>query len=103
MTERIDTKAALADMRATKHDLQGESPVLMTIPFNRLNRWIDALAQEIAQREAREPQPMTDEEAHAYGWAISQGYQSVAARYAKTLAKFIERVRLGSLAAEENL
>jgi hypothetical protein len=54
MPERIDTKVVLADMRATKRDLQGESPAIMTIPFNRLNRWIAALAQEIADREALE-------------------------------------------------
>jgi len=52
MTERIDAKVVLADMRATKRDLQGESPAIMTIPFNRLSRWIAALAQEIAQQDA---------------------------------------------------
>ena len=54
MSEPIDTKAVLDDMRATKRDLGGERPVIMTVPFNRLNRWIAALAQEIADREALE-------------------------------------------------
>lgn len=34
---------------------------------------------------------MTEEENQAYKWATSQGFQSIAARYAKVLAKYIER------------
>ncbi len=34
---------------------------------------------------------MTKEEQEAFDWAINQEYQSVAARYARTLAKYIQR------------
>lgn len=34
---------------------------------------------------------MTEEENQAYKWATSQEFQSVAARYAKVLARYIER------------
>lgn len=34
---------------------------------------------------------MTEEENEAYKWAMQQGFQSVAARYSKVLAKYIER------------
>jgi len=34
---------------------------------------------------------MTNDERIAYEWAIKQQFQSVAARYARTLAKYIKR------------
>jgi len=37
---------------------------------------------------------MTKEEEHAYNWAREQQFQSVAARYARALARYIERCRL---------
>ena len=36
---------------------------------------------------------MTDEELKAYNWALSQPFPSVAARYARILAKYIERLK----------
>ncbi len=44
----------------------------------------------IDMNEANQPN-MTDDEAYAYQWALNQKFQSVAARYARTLAKFIRR------------
>ncbi len=37
---------------------------------------------------------MDDDEMHAYEWAIKQLFRSVAADYARTLAKYIKRVKL---------
>ena len=34
---------------------------------------------------------MTEEEAQAFEWALHQQFQSVAARYARTLAEYIKR------------
>lgn len=34
---------------------------------------------------------MTEDEYKAYQWALNQNYQSVAARYAKILAKYIQK------------
>lgn len=37
------------------------------------------------------------EERMAYDWAIDQDFQSVAARYARVLAKYLQRMRIGEL------
>lgn len=37
------------------------------------------------------PEGMTSEEKEAYEWSLGQKFQSVAARYARSLAKFIDR------------
>lgn len=37
---------------------------------------------------------MTDEQKQAYEWALNQQYQSVAARYARTLAEYIRQERI---------
>ena len=41
---------------------------------------------------------MTNDERIAYEWAIKQQFQSVAARYARTLAKYIKRSGVGDAA-----
>ena len=37
---------------------------------------------------------MTDEQKQAYEWALNQQYQSVAAKYARTLAEYIRQDRI---------
>jgi hypothetical protein len=45
---------------------------------------------------------MNKEELIAYNWALKQGFNSVAARYARFLAKFIERARQYTKESPEN-
>lgn len=45
---------------------------------------------------------MNKEELIAYNWALKQGFNSVAARYARFLAKFIERARQDTKESPEN-
>lgn len=44
---------------------------------------------------------MTVEEEQAYKWALHQPFESVAARYARVLARYIERSLADEQAADE--
>ena len=48
-------------------------------------------ADETSQIAGKVRMEMTIEEQQAYDWALKQGFQSVAARYARILAKYIQR------------
>lgn len=45
---------------------------------------------------------MTKEEEHAYNWAREQQFQSVAARYARVLAGYIQRCNAGESTPTES-
>lgn len=60
-------------------------------PFRHDKAVLQAAINELTRRAEPGNKPlMTEEQRHAYKWALSQNYQSIAARNAKSLAEFIK-------------
>ena len=53
---------------------------------------VAVVLSEALRRLEKEAQSMNTEERRAFEWAINQEHQSVAARYARTLARYIKSI-----------